>query len=80
MFILLLLLLLFYYLLLVSASKGQHQVNIYKKLKMMVHIIKMWKYVTESHAVRNISVSQLGHSEKAVRSGEQLLLFFHPFT
>jgi len=34
------LLLLFYYWLLVSASKGLHQANIYKNLKVLVHIVK----------------------------------------
>jgi len=37
-------LLLFHYWLLVSASKGQHQTNIYKKLKMLVHIVQKGRY------------------------------------
>jgi len=40
-------LLLFYYWLLVSASKGHHQANIYKKkLKMLLHIV-------QKHQLRN---------------------------
>jgi hypothetical protein len=38
------LLLLFYYWLLVSASKGYHQADIYKKLKMLVHIVQKCQF------------------------------------
>jgi hypothetical protein len=37
-------LLLFYYWLLVSASQGHHQASIYKKLKMLEHIVQKYQF------------------------------------
>ena len=42
---------LFYYFcnwLLISASIGHHRANIYKKLKMLVHIIEIQKFTTDN--------------------------------